>query len=42
MITLIKLVLSFNFIIGFLVGASALYIYLAIIGNKITFKKVKK
>lgn len=41
MIGMLRLILSYNFIIGFLVGAASLYIYLSIIGNKITFKKVK-
>ena len=41
MIGLIGLVFSYKFIIGFLVGASGLYIYLSIIGNKINWRKVK-
>lgn len=41
MIGLIGLVFSFKFIIGFLVGAGGLLIYLTLIGNKISFKKVK-
>ena len=42
MIGILSLVLSYKFILGFLVGASGLLIYLTLIGNKITFKKVKK
>jgi len=41
MIGLIGLILSYKFIIGFLVGAAGLLCYLLLTGNKITFKKGK-
>ena len=42
MVTLIKLVFSGNFWLGGLIIGGGLLVYLYAIGNKISFKKVKK
>ena len=41
MIGILGLVFSFKFIIGFLVGGAGLLCYLLMVGNKISFSKVK-
>ena len=41
MIGLLKLIFSFQFIVGVIIGVGGIVIYLNIVGNKLIWKKAK-